>query len=423
MPGTKDAKAPSQWFKKAFGFREASFEETRRNFSFADGTLRLNGSDRSFYVGPFDTISLEDLQARLARNEDSEKTQRDLGTLSFRNVRDTTFDLHLAPENAGAVFQVASLFNCLELESPDTSPEAGVTKGGCQPTQGSACASACPAAAVFRNYFVNGEGQIAGRHVDCLSEVSQYVNNRRVNYWAMRNGFCMPARDFKKINERFINELGFDDDIRRKMQVGIHWDTEVAGGAHRVTQIFCSAAPVSLSKFVRAEEWEPFARCILDAQFEAVLAAAACMARDRNERVRVFLTPVGGGLLGNRVKWIASAIERALTLHQAAPLDVHLVHLNYPMSAYKDLEKELWTPKRQARRTITEDMSRIYGELDDLKDAEEEAKEEDKNVESARRIARAFEFFDLNGDGVIDRTEFMDILLMLDSYFFQHVNR
>lgn len=420
MPGTKDVKAPSLWFKKAFGFKEASFEATRSRFSFADDTLSLNGCNQSFYVGPFDVLPLEELQARLASFGESGNLPFAAGPLRFHNIKASSSELHTDPEHAGAVFQVASLFNCLELACPDTQPEEGVTQGGCQPTQGSACASACPAATVFRNYFVNGAGQANGKQIDCLSEVSKIMGNGREHYWTMRNGFCMPTQDFPRINRRFDNEAGVDVDIRNKLQVGIHWDTEVVGGAHRVAQVFCSAAPVSLSKFVRADDWEQFARCILEAEFEATLTAAAILAQQRGARVQVFLTPVGGGLLGNRVRWVVEAMDRAMTLFKDAPLDVCLVHMSFPFNvAYKRLEKDRSPAKRRStRRSVSEDMQRLGGELHDLHDEEEIAEQESQELEHARRIAKTFAFFDQNGDGIIDRNEFMDILMMLDTYFF-----
>jgi len=416
MPGTKDAKASPAWFKKAFGFRESSFESTKKLFNFDDGTLQINGQDnKCFHVGPFDLLSLEELRARLASNEGSDSLLENSRPLTFHNIRATTCDLHLAPENAGAVFQVASLFNCLELDAPDSSPTDSITDMGCQSTQGSACASACPAATVFRALFANGDGP----QIDCLSEVAQIVNNRRQKYWTMRNGFCMPSKDFKKINARFQEDIGYAEDIRKKLKVGIHWDTEVFGGDHRVAQVLCSAAPVSLGKCVKTDDWETFARTLLEAQFEATLTAAACLARDRGERVKVYLTPVGGGLLGNRVKWIAAALDRALTLLEAAPLDVHLVHMERPNQKYKDLETpSRWDSAPRAARTITQHMRRLSVELDSCQEKGQAKREDDADTENARRIARAFSFFDLNGDGVIDRREFMEILLMLDSYFF-----
>lgn len=387
-------------------------------FSFSEGTLRVKDSDLSFHVGPFDVISLETLRARLASEGNVGKTSGHASPMTFHSIKATSADLHLDPENAGAVFQVASLFNCLEFDSPSSTPEEGVTSQGSQPTQGSACASACPAAAVFRTYFVNGTGQADAKQVDCLSEVSDYLDNGRNRFWSLKNGFCMPTKDFMKVNKR-LEELNVDTDIRNKFQVGIHWDTEVAGGSHRVTQVFCSAAPVGLSKIVRADEWEAVARIFLEAQFEATLTAAACLAKERGERVQVYLTPVGGGVLGNRVKWIADALERALTLHQAAPLDVHLVHLTFPfMTAYQNLEKAKWKPPRREKRTVTQDVRRLSVELKDIHDEEEIEDQDDMQTEHARRIAKTFAFFDLNGDGVIDRREFMEILLMLDAYFF-----
>merc|ERR1719487_1379906 len=125
MPGTKDEKAPSQWFKKSFGFREDDdFETTQRKFTFdpekhildvaASEVTTGPAHDRRFYVGPFETISLEDLRARLANHEGLNKTVKDARPLTFHNISGTTLELHLASENAGAIFQVASLFNCLE---------------------------------------------------------------------------------------------------------------------------------------------------------------------------------------------------------------------------------------------------------------------------------------------------------------------
>ncbi len=45
-------------------------------------------------------------------------------------------------------------FNCLEFPSPDSTPEHGVTAYMHDHTQGPACALACAAGTVVRNYFV-----------------------------------------------------------------------------------------------------------------------------------------------------------------------------------------------------------------------------------------------------------------------------
>ena len=50
--------------------------------------------------------------------------------------------MHGLPENRGALFQVASQFNMLEMVGPRVTPEEGVTRYEHDRTQGPACAMA-----------------------------------------------------------------------------------------------------------------------------------------------------------------------------------------------------------------------------------------------------------------------------------------
>jgi hypothetical protein len=54
--------------------------------------------------------------------------------------------MHQSPENAGALFQVASQFNLLEMTSHDVTPERGVIRYQHDRTQRPACAIAAGAA-------------------------------------------------------------------------------------------------------------------------------------------------------------------------------------------------------------------------------------------------------------------------------------
>ncbi|MEP3918991.1 hypothetical protein [Ascidiaceihabitans sp.] len=83
---------------------------------------------------------------------------RATGPLKVRDVVADVQALHTVPVHAGAVFQVASQFNMLEMVSPRVSPEQGVGTYEHDQTQGPACAIACGAGTVFRNYFVDADG-------------------------------------------------------------------------------------------------------------------------------------------------------------------------------------------------------------------------------------------------------------------------
>jgi hypothetical protein len=68
------------------------------------------------------------------------------GRLKASVVTGDVRQMHQSPENAGALFQVASQFNLLEMTGPEVSPDDGVTRYQHDRTQGPACAIAAGAA-------------------------------------------------------------------------------------------------------------------------------------------------------------------------------------------------------------------------------------------------------------------------------------
>jgi hypothetical protein len=191
--------------------------------------------------------------------------------------------MHRSPENAGALFQVASQFNLLEMVSPYVTPEDGVTRYRSDPTQGPACAIAAGAATIYRNYFApvgGGEGQTATRQFDGLSDLGEALSIlTRVpvgNLWTMQNGYALATCMGLDAIAQHLGTLTADrrDILRGKLRIGIHHDVEVTESAGpdplRVSQAFCSALPVSYSD-VPAAHWEPFAVLILEAAYEATI--------------------------------------------------------------------------------------------------------------------------------------------------------
>jgi len=86
--------------------------------------------------------------------------------LNLREVVADVQTLHADPANAGAVFQVASQFNLLEMVGPDVAPEHGIARYAHDKTQGPACAMACAAGTIWRNYLVplgDQQGQTSAR--------------------------------------------------------------------------------------------------------------------------------------------------------------------------------------------------------------------------------------------------------------------
>src|SRR5687767_9128108 len=150
------------WFERLTGFRETGYDDTRRQLEVNGHQLRSLVNGRSYGIGELELVSLQTLRERVHTG----------GCLPGRQqVRVVTGDvrrLHQAPEYAGALFQVASQFNLLEMVSPDVTPEQGVTCYEHDRTQGPACAIAAGAATIYRNYFApvaDGRGQTSGRQL------------------------------------------------------------------------------------------------------------------------------------------------------------------------------------------------------------------------------------------------------------------
>jgi hypothetical protein len=123
----------TSWFEAAFGFEElscGSFEGVREQFSFDATTYTLtsvvNGMD--FYVGLFETPSIATLRSQLREAQAAQgeaigegmgggESEETSAGLLFHNIIGDVTALTLDPANAGAVIQVASQFNCLEMTS------------------------------------------------------------------------------------------------------------------------------------------------------------------------------------------------------------------------------------------------------------------------------------------------------------------
>ncbi len=325
------------WFEKLTGFRETGYEETRAQLEVRDGRLRSQINGASYGIGELELVSLQALRERA-------KCGGKLpGRVKTSVVTGDVRRMHRSSENEGALFQVASQFNLLEMVSPDVTPEHGVTRYQSDRTQGPACAIAAGAATIYRNYFVpigGSQGQTATRQLDGLADLgtalSSMANVPVGNLWTMQNGYALGTLTGLDAIARHLGTLAPDqiDALRGKLRIGIHRDVEVTEAAApdrpSVSQAFCSALPVAYSQ-VLFPHWELFASLVLEAAYEATLWAAVLNAQRGASNV-VFLTLLGGGAFGNPSSWIHAAIRRALQLMMTFGLDVRLVSYGPPSS-------------------------------------------------------------------------------------------
>ncbi len=318
------------WFQKLTGLEQESEANVRQYLSAGEGVLKSKANGSSYGYGNLEVVALRELRKRVSEDQGSEGTEASLRKISVRETVANVQDLHKETHNENSIFQVASQFNLLEMVGPGVIPEAGVGIYEKDFTQGPACAVAAGAATIYRNYFVeiDGEiGQTAGRQIDTLNDLGELLGNRNERLWRMQNGYALAsASGLAEISAHIANATeGELDCLRDALRIGLQWGVEVtlAGCGNRVTQAFCSALPVAYSR-LEMSQWEPFARLVLEASYEAVFCSAI-LNRLETGSGKLFLTLLGGGAFGNDFEWIVSAIERSLKKYQSYELEIEIV--------------------------------------------------------------------------------------------------
>lgn len=312
------------WFEKLTGFKEESLSHIRQNIVIKGNTLISKINDKSYVFGELEIPSLEEL-----RNQYNFK-ERIWSRIKVKEVVGDVQAFHQLKENNGAFFQAASQFNLLEMTGPNRTPEEGVGIYEHDRTQGPACAIACGAGTIYRNNFaeVNGQiGQTVNNQIDCLKDIGAIFENENKNHWKMSNGYALATKEGLEFINRKLESLSKQDYelLKGKLRIGIQRDTEVTlnNSNNTVSQAYCSALPVAYSN-VESKLWEPFARLILEATYEATFYAAIKNFQKTGNK-RVFLTLVGGGAFGNNYEWILDAIRYSIKKFSKTPLDIRIV--------------------------------------------------------------------------------------------------
>ena len=379
------------WFRRLVGFSEEgmAYEEIRSQFALenvlciskhqhessssrpaadacmaygpvADVVLTSKANGRRMIAGRFEAVSLAQLRERVrvltSRTDTSTCTpstgtcaSTSTSTCAANTVREFVGDIRTIlndPANAGAMVQVASQFNCLEMIDPTSTPEMGIGVYEKDHTQGPICAMACGAGTIYRNYFVEVKGdvgQTADRQLDGIARLGAELGNNSPDgrgsgsLWEMQNGYCQATKSglatIRSILQGATEEGA--DRLRGLLEVGIQWNAEVTSASAAssstkkpplcLSQIFCSALPVAYARRgIAKHEWKDFAALVLEAAYEATILAAV-INRERTGCSRLYLTMLGGGAFGNTEKWIYDSMRRALEKYRNCGLDICIV--------------------------------------------------------------------------------------------------
>jgi hypothetical protein len=239
----------------------------------------------------------------------------------------------LHSEFEGAVFQAASQFNFLEFPSSSTTPEAGIEQYKFDRTQGPACAIACAAGTAYRNYLVpvpfantdvRQRGQVESAQLNGLQAVQTYLVSEHLKEvpWFVKNGYIESNKPkLEALNKLLEEKPHVRDEIISRLSIGVQEDTTATdplvqeGKRLLVTQTYNSAISIGYS-MQPLNLWEPIARTILEATYEATLLVGLLKTiearQNKKKRPSIFLTQVGGGVFQNKHSWIQSAIDRAV---------------------------------------------------------------------------------------------------------------
>jgi len=312
------------WFEELMGFIENNPKSVRNNIKLKDNKLISKINHKEYIYGYLELPSLQELRNRV----DFLDNYKSKITLS--EVVEDIQELHCNKNNNGAFFQVASQFNLLEMASPDVSPVEGVGIYEYDYTQGPACAIACGAGTIYRNYFINIDGRIgqdSTHQIDCLKDIGEELGNNNNYLWEMSNGYVIANKDgLNKISDIIKSKSDNEyEQLKGKLRIGLQLNTEVTVNKSKniVTQAYCSALPIAYSD-IKKEVWETFARLILEATYEATFYSAL-LNYEKTKNSKVYLTLIGGGVFGNNKDWIFDAIKKSLNKFLKTPLEIKIV--------------------------------------------------------------------------------------------------
>jgi hypothetical protein len=319
------------WFQTLFGSHEYnSMTRTQQSFTIS-GTQLIAENKQVFEMGTFTTPTVKQLV------DWAEKLPTTNSPLLLHFVQGDVSELQADPKNNGAMFQVASQFNCLEFVGPSVTPEQGIGVYAGDHTQGPACSIGAAAGTLYRNYFVpmpSGKvGQSEHEQINNLAGIKAEFKE----WFDDTGGYTIASAATMQAMNTELSAMEREP-LMLKLRVGLHLGTQVTSSSwgknvlddkqQRVSQLFGSACSVTYSN-LDTEIWRPFASMIQDGCYLATVAAALLNRAKFPDLVgsnKLYLTMVGGGAFGNDQQWILDAMHSALFKYRDTGLEVYIVY-------------------------------------------------------------------------------------------------
>lgn len=315
------------WFEKAFGFGESPNYATNRD---GFNQMYINENQQSLNgirVGTFHIVPNSYYNSWISESMPG-------GKVIFENIAGNIKDIHAnSALSSRATIQVASQLNCLEMATPNHTPEMGITIYQYDKTQGPVCAVSAPAGLVYRNYLHYG-GQTLYNQIDMATELLQYLKTLDPTItWIMQNGYLMfnNEEQLRKINRALASNQNHRKEARKTIQSGSHTNQGVfvseATNNHLVNHVYCSGLPISYNN-LPPNLWDGLAELFLEAMYENTLFQACINNIESGENKPCYLTKIGGGVFGMKDSQIIRAIQRACNIiaRKGLQLNVKIVH-------------------------------------------------------------------------------------------------
>jgi hypothetical protein len=307
----------------------------------ATGVATLHLEQITWQAGRFETPSIAELRQRAReRSQNSDPGRARLWVLDGMSPATDIGSLQ-ATAGAGALFQVASQFNCLESPGPYVVDVADYFH---DPTQGPRASISAFPGTLLRHYaaptpdggrFVQRDG---GPQIDLLADVFAQGQSPVRSGYLWDHGGAGPAALVNALEANFDRiRVGVHDAVQ--VVLGHNWDGAVDGADCRITQVFTST--VAGGDYGGQQElgaaFAPACRQTLRAGYLGTLLAAVGLGRSL-----VVLTLIGGGVFRNPAAQIWEAILWAFDEVQPLAVNELDVVLNgYNLSTMIDLRSML----------------------------------------------------------------------------------